>query len=1047
MRNLKKILALALALVMAMSLTTFVSASDFSDDADISYKEAVDVMTAIGVIDGMDDGSFDPNGTLTREQAAALICRMMLGKDGAEKLNTTYAPFDDVAATRWSAPYIAYCVEQGYIVGESTTTFNPTGKLTGHAFAKLLLCVLGYDPIIETYTGASWAVNVATDAVSAGIAVDGLLMGNEISREEAAQMAFQTLTATMVRYASKGTNIELENGTIINTGASDPEAVENNSTTNRYDGEADGEMQFCERYFDDLKKTSAGRDDLGRPASEWTYDSDDIGTYADSADDTVVINNDDSATYASVLTSSDYFNLRSSDLAGTIAYYLNGEPVSSTGTALQPGDVVEIFEDSNNDVATVVVSQYRLAKIDDVDTDVSDRDAKNDVTAYITLEDMGGTAVGNGTYNDTDINGYNASTYEEGAYLAVAVRDDTNEIVASYVADTAEGTVTTSSSKAVTLGGTKYGRSGMEDASSVRNFDFDDTNYIAYLTTDGYVLGIDGTEAVSLDDVYYVNGVYFSASASGNATYYAQVVDMDGNESEVVLEETAFKDTLNAGNALDASPDANHFYSIDALYILSDKDAVAVGAPNFGGQNATVAAKSNNDKYSVKVYNTAAADGDYYIVDSTVDGNVTSSSKSIVMDAAFSGSTKSAYITSSTKFILVDRNSSNDDVDIEVYTGSARIADGKNAMVIASKSGSSYEAAVVIVGDTGISTGVVNTDSVFYLTGSSSTKVKDGYEATVYFMDGSNETVTIDAAGSEGFWTFSINSDGVYEIGAAAGNVSLVGSTYDDETGVIADTTIDSIYNNAYLSFTGGQYIDIALADDLQIVDARDPKTVYENEINTLSKLQAAMNRGSVTATAFVDNGEVLLISVTGMGLSSDSNSAGIQSDLDADDAATINTDLSQAVNVTVGNGQTLTVSAPQSQNHTITVKAGGKLVLPNGTEIGGSAIASNADLVVTSLNNGQNIRISASSGTITLTSNVTLSSGDELILSGNAQLVGTSSEQLTINGTVTVATSNFYTSGNAQISAGTIETGTYTWTADANGAAEGTVPGWVKNA
>ena len=52
MRNLKKILAMALALVMSLSLVTIANASDFSDDADISYKEAVDVMTAIGVIDG-----------------------------------------------------------------------------------------------------------------------------------------------------------------------------------------------------------------------------------------------------------------------------------------------------------------------------------------------------------------------------------------------------------------------------------------------------------------------------------------------------------------------------------------------------------------------------------------------------------------------------------------------------------------------------------------------------------------------------------------------------------------------------------------------------------------------------------------------------------------------------------------------------------------------------------------------------------------------------------------------------------------------------------
>ena len=73
MRNLKKILALVLALVMSLSLVTIANAVDFKDADEIDYEEAVAVMSAIGVIEGMDDGNFDPDGILTREQAAKLI--------------------------------------------------------------------------------------------------------------------------------------------------------------------------------------------------------------------------------------------------------------------------------------------------------------------------------------------------------------------------------------------------------------------------------------------------------------------------------------------------------------------------------------------------------------------------------------------------------------------------------------------------------------------------------------------------------------------------------------------------------------------------------------------------------------------------------------------------------------------------------------------------------------------------------------------------------------------------------------------------------------
>ena len=100
MRNLKKILALVLALVMSMSLVSIASATKFSDDADIEYQEAVDVMTALEVIDGVGGNRFNPTGTLTREQAATIICRMLLGPDGAEKLSVDRAPFSDVAQNR-----------------------------------------------------------------------------------------------------------------------------------------------------------------------------------------------------------------------------------------------------------------------------------------------------------------------------------------------------------------------------------------------------------------------------------------------------------------------------------------------------------------------------------------------------------------------------------------------------------------------------------------------------------------------------------------------------------------------------------------------------------------------------------------------------------------------------------------------------------------------------------------------------------------------------------------------------------------------------------
>ena len=171
----KKFLSLVLALVMTMSLVTVsAGAKDFTDSNDIDFKEAVDVMSALEIIDGYSAGDFRPDGTLTRGAAAKIIACMMLGKTTAESLGTQAAPFKDVPVGSTFAGYIAYCVEAGLIDGYSDGTFRPQATLSGFAFLKMLLTALGYDSSIEGFTGSNWTVNVARLAIE-----NDLTDGNE----------------------------------------------------------------------------------------------------------------------------------------------------------------------------------------------------------------------------------------------------------------------------------------------------------------------------------------------------------------------------------------------------------------------------------------------------------------------------------------------------------------------------------------------------------------------------------------------------------------------------------------------------------------------------------------------------------------------------------------------------------------------------------------------------------------------------------------------------------------------------------------------------
>ena len=204
MRTLKKTLSLVLVVAMVLGLcvvgaSAYNKVEDFTDDVDKigdAYYEAVGVLTGIQVIDGMTETSFQPQGNYTREQAAKIIAYMMLGKADADSLSCTKAPFDDVAADRWSAGYIAFCVEQGIIDGMTETTFEPTGTLTGFQWAKMLLCAVGFG-VKGEFTGSSWSLNTAKYAHNVDLFAGDLAGADHtaITREQAALYAFNVLTA------------------------------------------------------------------------------------------------------------------------------------------------------------------------------------------------------------------------------------------------------------------------------------------------------------------------------------------------------------------------------------------------------------------------------------------------------------------------------------------------------------------------------------------------------------------------------------------------------------------------------------------------------------------------------------------------------------------------------------------------------------------------------------------------------------------------------------------------------------------------------------
>ena len=288
MKNLKKVLSLVLALAMALSLMTAAfaaDASDYKDYSKVTYKEAVDVMTAAGIFNGGDGNNFNPDATLTREQAAKIITYMLVGQEKADKLTATVAPYADVAANRWSAGAIAYCTNEGILAGDGNGRFNPTAPVLGTQFAKMLLVALGYDAKIENLVGNSWAINTAKLALGDADLDNGMeeiSLSDNLTREQAAQMAYNAMKATLVEYEDKGGDIIIGDIT-INNGATKATPVTSKvkaeSTNISAEKTTDGlwTVEFAEKYCKDLKVTANDTDAFERPASTWKYKNTKIG--------------------------------------------------------------------------------------------------------------------------------------------------------------------------------------------------------------------------------------------------------------------------------------------------------------------------------------------------------------------------------------------------------------------------------------------------------------------------------------------------------------------------------------------------------------------------------------------------------------------------------------------------------------------------------------------------------------------------------------------------------------------------------------------------
>lgn len=772
----KKFLSLVLALVMTMSLVTVsAGAKDFTDSSKIQYTEAVDVMSAVKVIDGYTDGSFNPSATLTRGAAAKIICNLILGPTTASALVADAAPYKDVPTNHTFAGYIAYCQKTGIISGYADGTFKPANSLTGYAFMKMLLGALGYKAEQEGYTGANWSIQVAKRAMNIGLKDD--LVGDfngvkAVTREEACLYAFNTLKATMVEY-DKNSTVTVGNITIKEQ--SDAKDMAN---TGKTDGniDKDGKMQFAEKYFTDLKMFSA-TDDFSRPATQWKIKAEEVGKYTDTPN----------LTYTKAVKAGDIYKdlaLGSTIDKKDVTVYINGEKAEDASVALKKGSdskigkdyleksgkkystakngvLTEVFYDKDDDSAIITQVVTYVGQINKSVKATSSKDA------YVVIDQLpmdGPNA--NVMAVPSDLTGKTVSgtlefetneSYEDDAYVLYTYSQTADEVKSLAVAEKVEGYVSQTINKTddkdanngLTLAGTAYKMSAAYSGEELGEISVKE-DHTAYLDQYGY--------AIYVEEVEEIGNYALLVNVADKGTFVgkkAELVFTDGTTKVV----TAEKDYSKVSNLkLDLNGDGD--YDKDDQKIWDDRTSPISGALK---APVIVTYKVDNDGvYTLKavaVAKTSYVDADSKLVMTNDKAGITvqadTNDKSL--------NTSKVTANSASQFVVADRSKDGTFDDYTAYTGiksapSIDATSGKAGVYFYCKSGKMVTVMFVLPNDKCDVTD--DGKDMIYLAQDSESDLyhdKDGnyftYQAVV---DGKITTVKVDEDHTPNFRTASI---------------------------------------------------------------------------------------------------------------------------------------------------------------------------------------------------------------------------------------------------------------------------------------------------
>ena len=600
----KKVLSLVLCVAMMLSVMVMGAGAAFTDQDKIVNEEAVDMISALGIVDGYEDDSFQPEKNIERGEAAKMIAVMLNGgKDAIQ--DATGSSFNDVlgGADAWANKYIEYCASEKIVAGVGGDRFAPASNVTGTQLAKMLLVSLGYDPIKEGYQNDNtWAVDVNTDAVKAGLfeGIENVDMSAALTRDNAAQMIWNALQADTVWYTSAG---EIMKGQSLLAQAYDAYVVTGimtkvdhyNKDAGKYTYTIDGskyKYTSTTDYSDMFAMNVTAVVNYSKKALNVYADYSDVIASANVGDINEIEVTNGNVTIPKEVTSltingtkygvdnvKDDVNLR-------IAFYNDYE--SEIQKAANNSIKVQyafraIDTDNGGDIDTIVVYPYIVLKTDAVTSDsfrintLTSSDAYlvavNSSSQYTQDEKLFNAWLANPTStvttSDVIVNGDIAID----GYVKAVPAEYTATGMDTYTVLTAQSAALTKGADKdymLTLGNTEYDGSLLSPISAIDKLSLDKS--YSYIEVNGYLFVVDGSGIVPAATDYVVATKVAPSSATVNGTYDTTLLFSDGT-SKVVEAKRANGDAAYVGDLYTYSIDKDGNYILNNVFTGTKDDA------------------------------------------------------------------------------------------------------------------------------------------------------------------------------------------------------------------------------------------------------------------------------------------------------------------------------------------------------------------------------------------------------------------------------------------------------------------------------------------